>query len=241
MPWVRLGVIPVSAATESSVLSPLAYFGGSFDPVHNGHLQTARELLDRYAFERLLLLPAARSPLKDAGTPFAHRRAMLALAVGDDPRLAVDDRECRRPPPSYTVDTLRELRTEHGPDRPLVFILGLDSLLSLPRWHRWRELTDFAHLLVVTRPGWRADFVGELAEWFADHRADDPRMLEYTPNGRILLAGTTPHAVSSTAIRAALHQGAAPETLPLPVAVAGYIRQHHLYGASPPHESRTDF
>ena len=220
---------------------PIAYFGGSFDPVHEGHLQTALELLDRFPFERLTLLPAARSPLKDDGAAFAHRLAMLQLAVSRHPRLQVDDRESRRPPPSYTIDTLTELRQELGPDRPLVFILGLDSLLTLNLWHRWRELTDFAHLLVVTRPGCSPDFVGEIAEWLAAHRVNDPLMLECQPNGRILLAETTPHAVSSTAIRAALHQGAAPETQPLPASVAGYIRHNQLYGVSPPHESRTDF
>lgn len=222
-------------------MSPLAYLGGSFDPVHQGHLHTAKELLLRFNFERLTLLPAARSPLKEAGTPFRHRLAMLQLAIAGEPRLAVDDREARRPPPSFTIDTLAELRRESGPERPLVFIMGLDSLLAVNRWHRWRELTAFAHLLVVTRPGWRADFVGEIAEWLAAHRADDPHMLECAANGRILLAETTPHAVSSTAIRAALHQGAAPESQPLPAAVAGYIRENHLYGVSPPHESRTDF
>lgn len=166
---------------------------------------------------------------------------MVRLAVADHPRLAADDRESRRPPPSYTIDTLAELRRDHGPGRPLVFILGLDSFLELPRWHRWRELTRFAHLLVVTRPGWTAEFVGEVAEWLADHRADDPRMLECAPNGRILLVETVPHAISSTAIRDALRQGAAPETLPLPAAVAGYIRHHHLYGALAPHEPRAEF
>lgn len=225
----------------SAAILPLAYLGGSFDPVHEGHLQTALELLDHFAFEQLRLLPAACSPLKAAGTPFPHRLAMLELAILGHSRLAVDDREYRRPPPSYTIDTLTELRQELGPTRPLIFILGLDSLLTLHRWHRWRELCEFAHLLVVTRPGWTPDFVGEIADWIADHRVHDPRMLECTPNGRILLVETTPHAVSSTAIRAALHQGAAPETLPLPAAVAGYIRQHQLYGVSSPHESRTDF
>ncbi|HEX5276914.1 MAG TPA: nicotinate-nucleotide adenylyltransferase [Fluviicoccus sp.] len=220
---------------------PLAYFGGSFNPVHLGHLQTAQELRERFHFAQLALLPAARSPLKQDDVSAEHRLAMARLAVQDQGGLSVDDRECRRPPPSYTIDTLRELRTEHGPDRPLVFILGLDSLLSINRWRDWRHLTDFAHLLVVTRPGWTADFVGEIAEWLAAHAVSDARMLECFPYGRILLAETIPHAVSSTAIRAALHQGAAPETLPLPSAVAGYIRQHHLYGVSPPHESRTDF
>jgi nicotinate-nucleotide adenylyltransferase len=222
-------------------MTPLAYFGGSFDPIHLGHLQTALELRERFRFRQLVLLPAARSPLKGDGVSASHRLAMARLAIEGHAGLAVDDRECRRPPPSYTIDTLRELRAEHGSCQPIIFILGLDSLLTINSWRCWRQLTDHAHLLVVTRPGWTSDFVGEIAEWLAVHAVSDPRMLECSPNGRILLAETTPHAVSSTAIRAALHQGAAPETQPLPASVAGYIRKNQLYGVSPPHESRTDF
>lgn len=221
----------------SGIAGPLLLYGGSFDPVHDGHLQVARQLCDLLHPDRLDFLPAARSPLKGHGAPAADRLTMLRLALAGEPKLGVDTRELDRPPPSFTIDTLRSVRRETGPDRSIAFILGLDSLLALSRWRDWRLLTDEAHLIVVHRPGERWNPSPELAEWLNGRRCDDPDLLECSPCGRVFVVDIPPRDVSSTAIRHALARGDAPETLPLPSAVARYIRQHPLlYGAAPAHE-----
>lgn len=206
----------------------IGLYGGSFDPVHLGHLETARELLARFPFTELRLLPAALSPLKQGHADAQHRLAMLQLAVADTPRLTVDDRELRRPPPSYTIDTLRAVRAELGPTASLVFVLGHDSFLSLPRWRDWRALTDYAHLLVVTRPGHDAPADGELAEWLAPRRSGSPDMLEFRACGTVTFVATQPWPVSSTEIRQRLAAGEDVVTY-LPQAVTDYLRRHHLY------------
>lgn len=216
---------------------PLFLYGGSFDPVHAGHLHVARTLCDRFHPDRLDFVPAARSPLKGDGAPAGDRLAMLRLAVAGQRDLGIDARELERPAPSFTIDTLRAVRQEQGPVRPILFILGLDSLLALPRWREWRALTEVAHLLTVHRPGERRSPSPGLAEWLNGRRCDDPDLLECSPNGRVFVVDIPPCDVSSTAIRHALARGDAPETLPLPPAVAQYIRQHPLlYGATPAHE-----
>jgi nicotinate-nucleotide adenylyltransferase len=216
--------------------SLIAYFGGSFDPVHLGHLATANELVETLALQRLWFLPAALSPLKNESLPGHHRVAMLQLAIQAYPQLAVDSRELDRPPPSYTVDTLKTLRAEHGDQQPLAFIMGMDSFLSLPHWHDWRQLTDFAHLIVVTRPSYQPDFGPELQEWTNNHRCNDRQLLECQVNGLIYFVATRPHAISSSAIRAGLASGKTPNPM-LPPAVTDYIYSHHLYGVTATNES----
>lgn len=206
----------------------IGLYGGSFDPVHLGHLETARELLARFPFSELRLLPAALSPLKQGHADAHHRLAMLRLAVAEIPRLTVDDRELRRAPPSYTIDTLRAVRAELGPDAALVFILGHDSFLSLPHWRDWRRLTDYAHLLIVTRPGHEAPASGELAEWLSARRSGSPDMLEFRACGTVTFVATQPWPVSSTEIRQRLKAGEDVATW-LPQAVTDYLRRHHLY------------
>lgn len=214
----------------------IAYFGGSFDPVHRGHLVTALELVAALKLQRLYFLPAALSPLKNTSLTSPHRIAMLQLAIQDQPQLALDRRELDRPPPSYTIDTLKALRSEHGARQPLAFIMGMDSFLSLPQWRDWRQLTDFAHLLVVTRPGYHAEFSADLQEWTNNHRCNDRQLLEYQANGLICFVETSPCAISSSAIRASLASGTPAKSI-LPPAVADYIYTHHLYGATATNES----
>lgn len=131
----------------------LVCYGGSFDPVHNGHLAIARAARDHLHAE-VALLPARDPPHKDATHADAEQRAqLLALAIAGEDRLSVDRRELRRAGPSYSVDTLTELRKERGEAAPLAWLLGADSLLRLHTWHRWRELFQLAHVICVQRPG----------------------------------------------------------------------------------------
>lgn len=207
-------------------------FGGSFDPVHAGHLETAAALGKRFGASAVSLLPAARSPLKHESTADSHRLAMLQLAVEDYPTLAIDDRELRRPPPSYTVDTLRELRAEIGAEAPLVWVIGADNLTGLAQWKDWETLTQLAHLLVVERPDAIWPTCGPVADWLAElSSVVSADQLQCSPNGKLLRLALPPQPFSSTGIRAELSRRAADSAKPdgLPDSVWRYIIQHDLY------------
>lgn len=149
-------------------MSPVLVYGGTFDPVHLGHLQIARAVADRLGAP-VALLPAADPPHRAVpGASAGQRAEMIALAIAGEPRLRLDTRELERSGPSYTVETLRGMRAELGPTVPIVWILGLDSVLQLDQWHHWTELLSLAHLLGVQRPGTQ---VGR--EWL---RAQAPRV-----------------------------------------------------------------
>lgn len=202
--------------------------GGSFDPVHEGHLRTALAVKDWLQADRVCLVPAACSPLKQHTTADEHRLAMLALATASYPGLSIDGRELKRPPPSFTIDTLRELRAESGPVCPIIWIVGADSLTELDRWKDWQQLTDLAHLVFVLRPGYTRPSTGSLADWLVQRTSSDPlNRLNCTPCGQCVFLDLPPQPFSSTAIRQALRQGVHPEGLP--DAVWHYIQEHKLY------------
>ncbi len=214
--------------------SALGLLGGTFDPVHYGHLRLAADVQRALALPELRLVPAGDPPHRDAPCAAAvDRLAMLALAFEEFPRLAVDAREIARHGKSYTVLTLEELRGEDA-YRPLLWIVGADALLGLPGWHRWRELFDLAHLVVVARPGiaLEATLSRELLpEWQARLSAD-PAALRARPAGTIFRQAVTPQPISATAIRATLARG--PEGIAalrglLPDRVLTYIDRNGLY------------
>jgi nicotinate-nucleotide adenylyltransferase len=217
--------------------APVALVGGTFDPVHYGHLRLADEVQRMLDVADMRLVPAGDPPHRGAPhASAAHRVAMLELARAEFPRLAVDTREIDRNGKSYTVLTLESLRAE-GSARPLLWIVGADAFLGLPTWHRWRELFDFAHLVVVGRPG--VELEGALPptlapEWRA-RATRDRKALRTAPAGAIYRQDVTPQPITATAIRAALARGrdgiAAVRGL-LPAGVLSYIARNGLYGAS---------
>lgn len=207
----------------------IGIFGGSFDPVHPGHVETARELLERLPFDEIRLLPAACSPFKQTLTPNDNRAAMLRLAIDGVAGLTLDTREFNRPPPSYTIDTLRELRAELGPEVSLVLIMGMDSFKGLRGWKDWQTIPTLAHLVVVTRPGHDHDLPAWLTNGVAGHLTTDPELLLQTPAGQLLVQETQPWPVSSTAIRSWLKQPDDKVPCPLAPDVAKYIHDHGLY------------
>jgi len=193
-------------------VKPLALFGGTFDPVHLGHLSVAweaAELLD--AEVRLLPVnvpPHRPPPIASA----AQRVAMLRAALQGQSRLALDTRELDRDGPSYTIDTLRGLRAEQG-HRPLVLLLGADAFAGLCGWHRWRELFEVAHIGVLSRPGIAATLPPVLADEIAGRRVADAAALHAAPAGAVLELAVTPLEISATRIRELLAAGRDPRYL----------------------------
>ena len=134
---------------------PIGRFGGTFNPVHYGHLRSALELVEHLGLVECRLMPSAQPPHRDApACSAAHRAAMVELAVRGEPQLVCDYRELDRDGPSYTVDSLQEMRNEMGAAQSLALVVGCDALLGLPTWHRWQSLLDLAHIVVLARPGW---------------------------------------------------------------------------------------
>ena len=175
------------------------------------------------------MMPCARPPHRDSPDVSAeHRLAMLQLAIKDEPGLLADDRELRREGLSYTVDTLQALRRELGGTTSLTLCIGMDSLVNLASWHRWQALTDFAHLVVVARPGWQAPDNGPVARWLKDRQAMDMAALNEAPSGRVLVKAMTLLPVSSTELRQGLVEGKSMRYL-VPDAVLTYIKEHNLY------------
>ena len=216
----------------------LGIFGGTFDPVHYGHLRAADEVLDALHLAQVRMIPARDPPHRDApGATAAQRVEMLRLALAEFPRLRLDTREIERTGKGYTFDTLAELRAE-APQRPLVLITGVDAFAGLPTWHRWEEIPRLAHIAVVTRPGTRVDDAlhGPLAKLWRARYSEDRSALENFAAGSIFAVSVSPQPISATALRAALArgaEGAAQIRGLLPPAVLTYIDQHALYRRLP--------
>ena len=221
----------------SQSLKAVGIFGGTFDPVHIGHLRTAVELREHLGLDELHLMPSARPPHREQpGVSAEHRLAMLCLAIGGETPcdsfitdgLLADDRELRRDGLSYTVETLAQLRGELGDDVAICLCIGMDSLVNLHTWQRWQELSDYAHIVVAARPGWHLPETGPVAQWLAGRYTDDPQLLTNSPSGRVLVEAMTLLPVSATQIREDLAAGNSVRYL-VPDAVIQYIHQHGLY------------
>jgi len=211
----------------------IGLLGGSFDPIHRGHLQLAQDALAQLGLAELRFLPAGRPWQKGELTDASHRAAMVLAAIRGEPRFVLDMREIERPGPTYTIDTLRELRQCLGDELPLVLIIGSDQYERLDTWRDWTQLLDYAHLAVARRadavlaPNWT------LQEVYNSHRAR-PAAIHASPQGRIVEIAMTPVDASATEIRALLAQP--PEAARdvrlaavVPAAVLDYIDAHRLY------------
>lgn len=209
-------------------MRPVGVFGGTFDPIHYGHLRTAFEMLQALRFEDVRFIPCGDPPHR--GMTFAsaeQRLRMVELAIAGQDGFTADDRELRRKGPSYTFDTLLTLREEF-PDRTLGLILGMDAFLGLPGWHRWEEILDLAHIVVAHRPGWKAPDMGPLGDLiteFGTHRVDD---LHSTAHGRVHIHAVTQLEIASTEIRDLVAAGRDPRFL-MPDAVRDEIERSGCY------------
>jgi nicotinate-nucleotide adenylyltransferase len=194
-------------------MQPIGLFGGTFDPIHYGHLRTAFELWQELRLSEVRFMPTGSPPHREQ--PYATpemRLGMVKAAVASQPAFVVDDREIRRTGVSYSVDTLTEVRKEF-PDRSLCLLLGMDAFLGLPNWHRWRELLNLAHIVVAHRPGWKAPTMGPLGEVMVDHGTGTIRDLHQNPSGRVYVHAVTQLEISSTELRQLIIAGRDPQYL----------------------------
>ena len=218
----------MSRSPQSAPASAVGVFGGTFDPVHYGHLRAAIEARERLGLDELSLLPAGDPPHRSDTVATARQRLdMLRLATASCPELRVDDREVRRSGPSYMVDTLMEIRAEAG-DLPLLLMIGQDAANALDSWHRWRELFDLTHLVVMRRPDAHFDCGQELRREIGRRRVADPDQLRRSPAGTVLALQVTQLDISSTLIRKLFASGQSPRFL-MPDDVIAYIVDRQLY------------
>ena len=211
-------------------MRPIGLFGGTFDPIHCGHLRTAFELWQELSLAEVRFLPTGHPPHREHPHASAELRLRMArAAVAAQPGFVVDDRELRRAGPSYSVDTLSELRREH-PRRSLCLLLGMDAFLGLPTWHRWRDLLQLAHIVVAHRPGWNAPIKGPLGELMVERGTGSFRELHERPAGCLHVRAVTQLEISSSELRAALVAGRDPRYL-VPDAVRQIILETRCYAA----------
>ena len=210
---------------------PLGLFGGTFDPIHHGHLRLAETAREALTLDRVRIIPARPPPLRAAPrAALPLRQPMPGLATADNPAFEVDPAEVEALQASFTIVTLERLRAELGPARPLVLLLGVDAFLGLPTWRRWAELFDFAHIAVANRPGYSLDTAPmppALARPCATRQAP-AHLLHGAPAGSLVQFDMTPLAISATDIRTRRAAGLSLRYL-LPAPVIDYISTHRLY------------
>ena len=210
----------------------LGILGGTFDPIHLGHLRTAEEIGQRLGLEKVFLIPSASPPHKDGNqvTPFHHRLAMARLAAQESPLMDALDIEGRRSGPSYSVETLKELQGMFGPRSEVHFILGLDAFLEIRTWRQYQRLFEYAHFVVISRAGYTKEDTGPLlSELGFDEAAGRRPNLFRRPDSKTLrFEDTTLIDISSTRIREMVFRRESIRFL-VPETIREYIIQEGLY------------
>ena len=207
----------------------IGIFGGTFDPVHFGHLRPALELQQSIGLDEVRLLPSHVPPHRSQPHASPQQRlAMLHAAIAGDPAFTVDTREFEREGPSYTLDTLQSLRAELG-GTSLCLVIGMDAFREFTSWHRWREILEYSHLVVMTRPAMSPPEHGELADFISLHRVADAATLQSRTSGLLLFHPVTQLEISGTGIRKLLGKGKRADFL-LPKSVLEVIYREGLYG-----------
>jgi nicotinate-nucleotide adenylyltransferase len=212
-------------------MGPVGIMGGTFDPVHFGHLRLAVEALETLGLDTVRWVPSGYPGHRDTPTTIPMNRAeMVRLAIAGEPRFTLDVAETRTSEPTFTINTLKRLRAELGMERPLVVILGMDSFLSLPTWRAWTELFALTHFAVGERPGFELStqtMVSGLALEYA-RRSATPDAAGATASGAIVTFPMTLLDISATELRDRFARGASARYL-LPESVLAYIGAHGLY------------
>ena len=215
----------------------IGVFGGTFDPIHYGHLRTALELLNRLSLDHVRFIPCSdpptsKQPLLDPAT----RLRLVEAAIASEPDFVVDDREIRRGGVSYTIDTLKSLRADFA-DRPLALIMGMDAFLSLPQWKDWESFLDYVHIVVAHRPGWTAPHDGVLGALIANNAAALPGTLHESTSGSVFISEVTQLEISSSALRTSISQGVDPRFL-VPPAVRSIVLELECYARTATREQQ---
>lgn len=209
-------------------LRALGVFGGTFDPIHFGHLRIALDVKEALSLDEIRFIPNAVPPHREPSRADSHQRlTMLRLATADEPGFVVDDREINRGGLSYTVDTLKTLRDDF-PESSVSMLLGSDAFSGLTSWHRWNELFDLAHIIVMKRPGWMPPQDGALGDVVQARVIEKAEDLHVFSCGKIYFCPVTQLAISSTDIRERLGRGHSPSFL-LPSKVVDYITKTQIY------------
>jgi nicotinate-nucleotide adenylyltransferase len=207
----------------------VALFGGTFNPIHFGHLNLANSLADYLHIQSVRMIPCAIPPHREALSVSAEQRlAMLNLAIADNPALVADDLELKRACTSYSIDTVEIVRQEIGATKPLFFCIGMDALTSIDSWHRWTELLGYCHLVVCLRPNYQMPSEGALATWIENYLCDDLTQIKKQSHGCIHLCKIPLLDISSTAIRDSIKYAKNIDHM-TPEPVVNYIKQHSLY------------
>lgn len=215
-------------------MSPIGILGGTFDPIHFGHLRLAQEVAEQLRLAEVRFIPGGTPPHRAAPVASAaHRLAMVRLAVAGNALFTVDAREAMSEAPAYTVDTLTALRSEVGAAQSLVLLLGADAFLDLAAWSRWHRLFDLAHIAVAYRPGfpvdtWQSRMPQPLAAEYNARLMHQPFSVHVAPAGGIVVVPIAELNISATMIRDALRRGRNPRYL-LPENIYQYIQEHMLY------------
>ena len=206
----------------------IGFFGGTFDPIHFGHLQAALEITEQLALSALYFLPCHLPPHRESPQVLAvHRSHMVSLAIQTEKRFHLDQRELLHQQPSYTVDTLQSIRAEIGETMPLVFIMGMDAFSSLQKWHRWHTIFDLAHIVVAHRPY----YTKQMPAWCLERLKEDVRYLHQQASGYVMVCDITPLAISATLIRKKIAAGSSVRYL-LPEVVLNCINAQGFYKKS---------
>jgi len=209
----------------------IGMMGGTFDPIHFGHLRMAQEISDRLELSRVHFIPSATPPHKTQTSVSAgHRAAMVNLAIADNAKFKLDLRELQREGPSYSIDTLDSLRTELGNDVSICLLLGSDAFVGLNTWHRWNELLNYCHIILVQRPHTKIQdaLPSELQILLQNHYTEHVADLGLASAGHITMQAITALDISATAIREEIKHGRSLRYL-MPESVISYIQTNQLY------------
>ncbi|WP_025562675.1 nicotinate-nucleotide adenylyltransferase [Psychromonas sp. SP041] len=206
----------------------IGFLGGTFDPIHFGHLRPALEIQQALNLQSLYLLPNYIAPHKEKTLASTEQRIeMVKLAIQETPELQLNTQELLRSTPSYTVDTLKLLRKQY-PDTPLCFIMGMDSLINFDSWYQYQDILNYCHLVVSHRPGWNPTFNDVVSKLLSDHQIQDPALLHRSLAGCVYFQSTSQLAISSSQIRHLLSTQQSIHFL-TPQSVCTYIKEQHCY------------
>jgi len=207
---------------------PIGLFGGTFDPIHSGHLKIAEQLIDLLDLQCMQFIPNKHPMYRDKPVANAkHRLAMTRIATAHYPKFIVNDVEINRPGPTYTIDTITAIR-EQIPKQPLCLLIGEDVFASMNGWHDWKKIPDMVHLIIIDRPGVTHPYNSEIQALFDERKTHDTHSLSKKPGGKIIRHLIDPLTISATKVRKKLKTGE-DVSREVPPEVLRYIEQHHLY------------